>query len=571
MIVAAALLAAAGWLSPVAAQPGGPPPGAPQPGGAPRAPARGTRLGDEAKGTAVLKGVVVAADSGAPIRRAQVRAVAPDSGDNRMATTDERGRFEIRELAGGRYTVTASKGGFVTLQFGQRRPGERGTAIDLPAGTTIDTVTIGLPRGSVIAGRIIDEFGEPLTGAQVQVLRYQYVNGQRQLRVAGQSDRTDDLGAFRVFGLPPGDYMVSATLREDGRGPRQGNPNDQPSTGYAPTYFPGTTNVAEAQRVTVALGQEASGINFGLWLAPLSRVRGRVLVPPGAEPGGLVMAVPAGGLSFGFGNGRGAAVRGDGTFELPGLAPGSYTLMVRPQGRRGDAGLAGSTPLTVAGGDVDNVTIALMPTAVATGRLEADTGVAGAFRASQVRVNSVPAQPAGTPLGGNAQGQVNDDGTFELRGLFEPSYLRVNLPSGWNLKAVLLDGRDVTDEPLPFTPGTHIAGLRVVLTQSTTTVSGTVRDERGNVVLDAAVVVFPADERQWSFYSRFIRTAKPDTTGTFTFAALPPLADYRVVAVQGLEDGQALDPEFLASVRDRARPLSLNAGDTKTLDLRLQP
>ncbi len=544
-----------------------------QPGGGQRTPARGLRPGEEPpKGTAVLKGVVVAADTGAPIRRAQVRATAADSGDNRMATTDEQGRFEIRELVGGRYTLTASKGGFVTLQYGQRRPSERGTAVDLPAGATIEKLTIGLPRGSVIAGRIVDEYGEPLTGAQVQVLRYAYVNGVRQLRPTGQPDRTDDQGSFRVFGLSPGDYVVSASLREDRPGMRLGNPDDQPSSGYAPTYYPGTTGVADAQRVSVALGQEVTGITFGLSLAPLSRVRGRVLAPAGTEAGGLVQAVPAGGAPFGMGIGgtRGAPVAGDGSFELPGLAPGTYTLTVRPQGRRSDGGLAGSTPVTVAGGDLDNVSIALMPTAVAGGRVEADTGAAGAFRASQVRVSTVPAQPSAPQFGGNAQTDVADDFTFELRGVFEPSYLRVNLPTGWNLKAVLLDGQDVTDVPLAFAPGSRVSGLRVVLTQATTAVTGTVRDDRGEVVLDSTVVVFPADETKWSFYSRFIRTARPDTTGTFSFSALPPSKDYRVLAVQGLEEGQALDPEFLASIRDRAERLSINEGETKTLDLRLR-
>ena len=544
-----------------------------QPGGGQRTPARGLRPGEEPpKGTAVLKGVVVAADTGAPIRRAQVRATAPDSGDNRMATTDEQGRFEIRELVGGRYNLTASKGGFVTLQYGQRRPSERGTAVDLPAGATIEKLTIGLPRGSVIAGRIVDEYGEPLTGAQVQVLRYAYVNGVRQLRAAGQPDRTDDQGSFRVFGLSPGDYVVSASLRDDRTGMRLGNPDDQPSSGYAPTYYPGTTGVADAQRVSVALGQEVTGITFGLSLAPLSRVRGRVLAPASTEAGGLVMAVPAGGAPFGIGMGgtRGAPVAGDGSFELPGLAPGNYTLVVRPQGRRSDGGLAGSTPITVAGGDLDNVSIALMPTAVATGRVEADTGAAGAFRASQVRVSTVPAQPSAPQLGGNAQTGVADDFTFEVRGVFEPSYLRLNLPPGWNLKAVLLDGQDVTDVPLAFAPGSRVSGLSVVLTQATTAVTGTVRDDRGEVVLDSTVVVFPADETKWSFYSRFIRTARPDTTGTFSFSALPPSKDYRVLAVQGLEEGQALDPEFLASIRDRAARLSVNEGETKTLDLRLR-
>ena len=134
----------------------------------------------------------------------------------------------------------------------------------------------------------------------------------------------------------------------------------------------------------------------------------------------------------------------------------------------------------------------------------------------------------------------------------------------------MLDGQDVTDVPLAFAPGSRVSGLRVVLTQATTAVTGTVRDDRGDVVLDSTVVVFPADETQWSFYSRFIRTARPGTAGTFSFSALPPSKDYRVLAVQGLEEGQALDPEFLASIRDRAARLSVNEGETKTLDLRLR-
>ena len=177
-----------------------------QGGGGFRQPPRMLRPGEEApKGTAVLRGVVVAADTGAPVRRAQVRAASSESGDTRTTLTDEQGRFDLRELAGGHYTLTASKGGFITLQYGQRRPGEPGTPVDLAAGRTIEKLVIGLPRGSVITGRIVDEFGEPLTGAQVQVLRYVWVSGARTLQPAGGADRTDDQGTYRIFGLQPGE------------------------------------------------------------------------------------------------------------------------------------------------------------------------------------------------------------------------------------------------------------------------------------------------------------------------------------------------------------------------------
>src|SRR5690349_9455401 len=173
---------------------------------------------DAPRGTASLRGQIVAADNGAPIRRAQVRINSPEVREGRVATTDQQGRFEFKELPAGRYTMTASKGGFVPLQYGQRRPSESGTPIELSEGETIDKIAIALPRGSVLGGRITDEYGEPVANAFVTASRYAYAGGARRLQPAGQNarDTTDDQGHFRLFGLPPGDYYVSATLRGTG-------------------------------------------------------------------------------------------------------------------------------------------------------------------------------------------------------------------------------------------------------------------------------------------------------------------------------------------------------------------
>lgn len=535
-----------------------------------RTPPRMMRPGEQApKGSAVLRGAVVAADTGAPIRRAQVRASAPGSQETRTTLTDEQGRFEFKELAGGRYTLVASKGGFITLQYGQRRPSEPGTPVDLAAGQAVEKIVVGLPRGSVITGRIADEFGEPLTGAQVRVLRYGYAAGARRLLPAGQSDRTDDQGTFRVFGLPPGDYIVSATLNEDRAVFRQRlGDDDTPPTGYSPTYFPGTTNAADAQRVSVALGQEVSGIGFALSLMPLAKVSGRVIGAAGAEMGGLVMAMPDDMVRQAMSQPRGAPVNADGTFELTGLAPGRYVLTAGGRGRRNVDEPTGRTPITVSGVDLSGVTIALAPPAVVRGVVQTDTGAVG-LRASQVRVSFTPAQPAGLEAFRN-RGGVNDDFTFEVAGVTEPGYLRVTPPPGWHLKAIQRDGQDLTDTPIALEPGAQLTGIRVVLTQTTTTVAGSVRDDRGNAVLDATVVVFPDDEAQWTYQSRFIRTARPDTSGRFEIVGLPHDDSYRVVALQGLEDGQATDPEFLATLRDGSDRLSLGEGETKSLDLRLR-
>jgi protocatechuate 3,4-dioxygenase beta subunit len=195
-------------LLPVSAQiPAGQFPAAP---GLPQAPARDAT---PKTGTARIRGRVLAADTGQPLRKAQVRAISPDLRENRLATTDRDGLYEFTELPAGRYQLTASKGSFVQLQYGQTRPFEAGKPLEIGEGQTIERVDFGLPRGSLITGRVMDEFGEPATDVQVAALRYQFVQGRRQLVPAGRTVTTNDLGEYRVFGLPPGQYYVSATLR----------------------------------------------------------------------------------------------------------------------------------------------------------------------------------------------------------------------------------------------------------------------------------------------------------------------------------------------------------------------
>ncbi len=151
-----------------------------------------------------------------------------------------------------------------------------------------------------------------------------------------------------------------------------------------------------------------------------------------------------------------------------------------------------------------------------------------------------------------------------------PVLVRASAPPGWYLHSVVHNGEDITDTPVPLGPGVEVRDVRVRLTQTASTLSGTVRDDRGQLVLDATVVIFPADDTKWGFASRFVRTARPDTQGRFEVRTLPAYANYRIIALQGLEDGQASDPEFLSGVRDRAERLTVNEGETKTLDLRLR-
>src|SRR5262249_47199050 len=203
------------------------------------------------------------------------------------------------ELAAGSYVVSAAKAGFVDGVYGQRRPLQPGTPVVLADAQSAANIDVRIMRGGVITGRLGDEDGEPLPRALVSVQRYQYVRGERQLTTAG-SDQTDDRGQYRVFGLPPGEYYVSASAAglggligrglqlalgagagRGGRGgpnalPAFGVPDQAEQTGYAPSYYPGVVSAAEAGKVTLAPGQEVAGIDFQIQLVPLAKVTGIV-------------------------------------------------------------------------------------------------------------------------------------------------------------------------------------------------------------------------------------------------------------------------------------------------------
>jgi hypothetical protein len=157
-----------------------PPPMPPQPRPAPpRDQAAATT------GTANIRGVVVASDDGRPLRRVVVRVNAPELRDQRSGMTDLSGRYEIAGLPAGRYTVSAYRAGFVTISHGQTRPNEMGRPIEVRDGQTVERINFALPRGAVITGRIVDEYGEPVAGASVQPMQMRYMNGRLQPMMSG--------------------------------------------------------------------------------------------------------------------------------------------------------------------------------------------------------------------------------------------------------------------------------------------------------------------------------------------------------------------------------------------------
>ena len=542
------------------------------------------------QGSATISGVVVDGMTGAPIRRAAVSLVVEEldrEGSSVVATAaDTNGRFTFAGVPGGRVQVTASRVGYFDYDNLWNGEPEEPQWQTIAAGQRVQGVRIALYRGGVIAGRVIDEFGEPAVGVEVDVLRREPGNNAGGLRATSSpiTPTTDDTGAFRVWGLAPGDYIVGARPNrfvadtpEDDEARRQG---------YAATYFPGTPSLSNARAVRVEPGRDTSGVAFGLVIVPLSTVRGMVQLPP--ETSGRAINLGIGLVAPQRLDGyvtRGARPDSDGSFEIPRLAPGTYQVTARHI-QQGGVEYWGTTEIEVNGSDLDGVAVPMRAGAIVRGRVRSDTG-----------------EPVGVPVmvalnqasGGRAPmprpARTYSDGSFRLEGVFGTQHVRVvearMVPGAeapginvralqdvtaatrqlttWWVKSIMLNGRDVTDEAITFAGGEVM--LDVTMTNRAASVRGTVTWNRTRGGRRPAVVVFVDDDTMWGRPSRRIGASEVDEAGRFDVRGMAAGDRYLAIAVEGAARAVIARPEMLQALRPFATPLRIDEGGMHELAL----
>jgi Carboxypeptidase regulatory-like domain len=553
-------------------------------------------------GTGRIRGRVVAAETGSPLRRAQVVMVgAPSAGQNgqqvsrQVASTDADGRYEFSNLPAARYTLTVTRSGFVSLQFGQQRPFEPGKPLSLAEGEVAEKIDFALPRGGVIAGRVTDETGEPVPGVRMQAQRYQYMpGGQRRLVGANtgpmpMNPMTDDLGQFRVYGLMPGAYILSAApgmngltmfATAGGATVTSSSTSSEANDGFAPTYFPGTANVEDAQAITVGLGQEVSAY-LTLVSARMGRISGVVRNSQGQPVTNRTSVSLRTASGTGFSTMGFSQSNADGTFSLANVPPGEHVIDVRPMPGPPRATASpdqsedefASIPVTIGNQDVTGLVITTGPGATISGRLVFD-GTSQKPTAPQLRVGVTPADIS-NPMAMMSMGftpdngLVDENGAFRLRSVNGSVFFRTGA-QGWNLKSVTLNGEDITDTPFDAKPSSNVAGLEITLTDRQTSLSGIVKNAQGDATKDFVVAIFPAEPKIGAAATRFTRTIRPDQEGRYQLRGLPP-GDYVAAAVESLEQGGEWDPAFQQQMKPRAKTFRLNEGQVLTLDLQLVP
>ncbi len=275
----------------------------------------------------------VVALNGEPVRKAVMRLQGqPPS--NYTASTGDDGKFAFEDVAPGRYTLSAEKAGFILQRYGARSSTAAATPLILTAGQDLKNISIQMTPQGVISGRVSDADGDPSPNTLVQLQRYTYARGRRQLSSTTGS-QTNDQGDFRIANLAPGRYYLYA---RDGRALSTSASRAAADVNVL-TYYPSAVDPAGATPLDVTPGGELRGINIQLRKGRVYVVRGKVLDPSnGTSPGGISVELASKDTDNGTSIRSRASTRPDGGFEFRNLASGNYVLRAFPGSIRGADG-----------------------------------------------------------------------------------------------------------------------------------------------------------------------------------------------------------------------------------------
>jgi uncharacterized protein (DUF2141 family) len=377
-----------------------------------------------------ITGRVVSAATGSPLKKASVwlEPFSPTRGVNGersvalpATVTDAEGRFTLDGVEPGNYLLMAQRVGYLDQGFGAPDPQVVGPPLTLAAGEIKREIVLKLLPQSLVYGSVVDEDGDPMPGARVQVLK------RRGAEVA-TADSQDD-GSFVIGNLAPGNYLLRATLQ-----PLNGQSGRER---YVPTDLPDPIDVAPAQAVR--------NLVIKLRKSRVYSVRGRV--------------VPADRTSLRLDDGRGFTTGADGRFEFDAVLPGTHEIRTASNA----GGLVGRATIAVTDGDLDDLVLRLGEGATVTGAVKGMT--------------------SGRIELGEDSADIKPDGSFELANLLpgvHPFELD-GIPEGSYVRAVEFAGKPVEDWKIDLTSGTG-GELLIVLSPDAGEISGVVPNAPGALV-----------------------------------------------------------------------------------------
>jgi protocatechuate 3,4-dioxygenase beta subunit len=518
------------------------------------------------RATGAITGRVVA-DDGQPVRHATV-SISSMGGGGRSAgrltvVSDEDGNFQAEGLDPVPYAISATAPGLV-LDPKKRRETNY-SHIGQP-------VTITMMRGGVITGKVTGPTGEPIIRIAVRAVRVRDENGRPDNTAVGNfrpQRMTDDRGVYRLYGLAPGYYLVSA-----GGGSMNSSDRATPYHGRMGVYHPSSTRDA-ATEVKVIGGDEVSGIDIRYRGDRGFAISGKVLSGSSRQEtsANISLRNPATGAIIAT------------TFLSPevdqtgyafyGVPNGEYLIM-STRGGFNDASSMSATPrrVTVNGRDVTGLDLTLAPNAAIEGTVTIEKVSSAEIcvnpressleeivvRAKRDDAGEKTDPPYSFYSAMNVAG-INDKGAFAVRNL-RPGRHRIDiqLPSeNWFLKAMTMTGATPANDPrngITLKSGDRVAGLTITLATGAAGLKGKITPA-GNAGLPSRLRahLVPAEPLAKDDLLRFAETPV-ESDGSFWFANLAPgkyLITTREIPVSVAPDEPARPVAWDAAERAKLR------------------
>jgi hypothetical protein len=529
------------------------------------------------------------------------------------AKSDRDGRFTVRDLPAGRYTVQIEREGFFgpAPAFGTNYPAVASTTVNVTAGQPVPDISLSLIQGSAISGRVVDPEGRPVAGSNVQAFRLAYQNGAAILQPVAAND-TDDRGEYRLYRIPPGEYYVAVTPGQAGSGrgfdglaafgTRGRGTVSTSGEALVRTFHPDSIDANGARLLALRGGEDLSGMGITVRRSPTIKVSGQVTsaialpVQTNARgqsrtPSVNVILMPRGkGVPEEVNTRNTVTVSMDsptnGVFEISGVTPGAYDLYARVSNpstnvagtteRTEPSAFFGRTTFEAGSEDVSGLSVLLRPGVELRSYVTIDGSAAAA--ANNVRVALQPSDNSRSIpgyLGGSGTPVVGQDGfiaiPFVNEGLYRfqvtisPATARGqnSIPGGATLLNAYVE--DIREGGLSVYDKGLLVGkeaprpIEVVIRTNGSGVQGTVNDSKLQPKAGATVVLVPAQDRRQNI--ALYKTATSDAKGLFVMTAVSP-GRYKLFAWESVTVGAYQDAAFILKYEQQGVPIIVNAATT---------
>jgi len=504
-------------------------------------------------GNGIIEGTVINEVTREPVKKAGVVLSGPVF---LTAATDAAGHFKFTDLAPGEYTVQTQEPGR------QQRPSAtRLKQIHLGPDDHVSDVSLTTEPNGSVAGRVVDEEGEPMSYCNVALLHVSNRNGSKTLDQMGGAN-TNEAGEFEIDKVAPGKYYAGVDC------PRQiplphpfmdrGSP-EIPMLTYTPRFFPGSTDIAGATQIRVTPGANVSGIDFRMAPGQGVTVQGRIT---GSDLSRTSVMLERSGTMNGGWLTKGARVDPkSGAFQFRSVVPGSYRIVARTNGE--ERPWYASVQLEVGATAPDPVEIALAPLPSISGSVTVEGETTQSLEGQRVFV--IPA--TGSAMPGPETAILSKDGTFTIPAV-QPGRSRFAMasPIGF-VKSVMLNDHEVS--PDAFDVAGSGATLKVVVSTKWAQIEGSIEGAAQGGAMVGGILWRDKPQVSDSFFDPGGRPFNGNAQGHFAIQNIAP-GHYRACAIADPMPWVVLqNPDLMEKIKPRCIEVDVDEGAHATIQVPL--